>query len=232
MGAKQWRLIILRCWLYQHAGYVLFLTGIAYGIGAYYGEVYCIYQWGLDKAFLGVVFTVLLGLSGLAAGICIQRLYWTTDTDPLTNLGNRRYFYRRLANELALIRKTRQPLVLAFIDVDDFKRVNDTRGHIAGDQVLMRISAIFKQNTGSVDSSVRWGGDEFILILPGATGEAAKNVIKRISRQISADPLLHGVTISAGLVTVTGEMNIEQILMQADQFLHNAKQVKNSIVHY
>ncbi len=231
MDAKQSRFTNLFCGLCQHASYILLVIGILIGIEAYYCEDYFTNKWGMDKALFWFFFTISLGFSGMIVGSCIQKLYWVTDTDPLTNLGNRRYFYRRLTHELTRIKKTKQPLVLAFIDVDNFKRINDTLGHTVGDQVLIRISAILKQNTDFGDELVRWGGDEFILVLSETTSEKAKNVVKRISQQISSDPLLYGVTISVGLVSVTEKMSIDYLLMKADQFLYEAKQVKNSIRH-
>lgn len=230
MDAKQLRFTNLFCRFCQQAGYILCAAGIVSGICACYYEAN-LTKGGMDKAAFWFFFTLFLGVSGMIAGRCIQRLYWVTDTDPLTNLGNRRYFYRRLTHELMRIKKTKQSSILAFIDVDDFKHINDTFGHTVGDQVLIRVSTVLRKNVGCGDDLVRWGGDEFILILPATTCERAETVIKRISRQISSDPLLYGVTISAGLVAVTEKMSIDCLLMKADQFLYEAKQTKNAIRH-
>jgi diguanylate cyclase (GGDEF)-like protein len=230
MNARQLRFTNLFYRFCQHAGYILFVTGILSGIYACQWEAY-LTEGGMDKAPFWFLFTLFLGISGMVVGSCIQKLHWVTDTDPLTNLGNRRYFYRRLTHELTRIKKTKQSSVLAFIDVDDFKHINDTYGHIVGDQVLIRVSAVLRKNTDRGDELVRWGGDEFILILPSTTCEKAERVIKRISRQISSDPLFYGVTISVGLIAVTASMNIDYLLMKADQFLYEAKQTKNSIRH-
>ena len=163
-------------------------------------------------------------------GNMVQNLYWQADTDPLTSLGNRRYFYRRLMNELREIKETKHFSVLALVDVDNFKRINDTVGHTAGDQVLIRISNIFRENVGLRDSIIRWGGDEFAFIFSGSSIGEARIIMERIRKQINADPLVHGITISAGLAEIKEQMNIDQVLSQADYLLYKAKEIKNSVI--
>lgn len=182
------------------------------------------------KTALWFLIIIFLGMTGLITGTMIQKLYWEADTDPLTSLGNRRRFYRRLTDELNRIRETKNCSVLALVDVDNFKRINDTVGHTAGDQVLIRISNIFRKNVRPGDSVIRWGGDEFAFILHGCNIEEAKSVIERIRKQVEDDLFVPGITISAGLLEIRAQMDIDQIVSQADHLLYKAKQIKNSVM--
>jgi diguanylate cyclase (GGDEF)-like protein len=146
-------------------------------------------------------------------------------TDPLTELPNRRAGEQALAREMARARRLRSDLCLALLDVDRFKRVNDLNGHAVGDQVLGEISRILRMSLRASDLAVRWGGDEFLVLLPDITLEGALAFLHRIRTQVEG-LLLPGVgriTWSAGVVGVGPDEDARVALVRADAKLYEAK---------
>ncbi|GAW94227.1 diguanylate cyclase [Calderihabitans maritimus] len=164
------------------------------------------------------------------AGIAIEnaRLYEEVSriaiTDELTGLFTRIYFNRRLEEEWARANRYDSSLSLVMIDIDDFKQVNDTRGHKVGDEVLKKVAYIIKNNLRASDVAARYGGDEFVLILPDTAEEGAVSVAEKIRKAVSelSDPK---VTISAGVaVYQPGKYkNAEEMLIAADMAMYSAK---------
>jgi diguanylate cyclase (GGDEF)-like protein/putative nucleotidyltransferase with HDIG domain len=120
-------------------------------------------------------------------------------TDPLTGLGNHRHFHERLQRELTLAQESGEPVSLLFLDVDDFKQVNDRFGHPAGDRLLSQVAARLRQG----GEAFRLGGDEFAVLLPAtketAAADAARSIVARIGELELTD--LGGITVSAGVAT-------------------------------
>lgn len=218
-------------WFYRYATVVFLCAGLLLGAFAYYFSVHHDY-YGISYDTLWMLFIVFAGATGGIFGLSVRRLHNLSDIDPLTQLGNRRYFYRRLAEEVARMKRTNMPMVFVMIDLDDFKRINDAYGHYQGDKVLERIASIFKANSRITDTVVRWGGDEFALILPNSTAANAKILVERIRNVIETDEDLQGATISAGLAVVDPHSEIDQLLILADQCLFWAKRQKNQVVDY
>ncbi len=122
-------------------------------------------------------------------------------TDALTGLANRRAFDDRLATELSRARRHGHPVVLALLDIDRFKELNDRHGHPEGDRALARVAQVLRDGVRAEDHVARLAGDEYAVVLP-ATGEAeAREVIGRVVEAVAADDVLRalGATISAGL---------------------------------
>ncbi|KYZ76083.1 hypothetical protein AXX12_06460 [Anaerosporomusa subterranea] len=228
MENNQWRSPEAPYWLYQHARSIFALAGIIVGGGVCLAQEYLFFPPQM-KRLLGWLIMLFIGMLGLVTGNMVQALYREADTDPLTRLGNRRRFNRRLTEELQLVREFEQYSVLALVDVDNFKHINDTAGYNTGDQVLVRISNIFRRNLGLHDSVMRWGGDEFVFIFHGSSAGEGRLVLERIREQIHDDPVIREVTISAGLIEIKKQMTPDQVLNQADCLLSKAKQIKNSI---
>ena len=166
-----------------------------------------------------------------------RRLLVLSNTDGLTKLYNKRYFDEKLKSEIALSDNLNTPLSLIILDVDDFKKVNDTHGHPAGDQVLKRLGEIVSLSIRDNDCGCRYGGEEFAVILPGTKKEDVMDVADRI-RQSVCDELFENtdgnkfsVTVSIGLAQLhSGDKNAD-LINRADQALYKAKcHGKNKVV--
>ncbi len=124
--------------------------------------------------------------------------------DPLTNLFNRRYFNEQLAIEFERANRSRAPLALQMVDIDHFKRINDRFGHDAGDRVLRMVSDILAQNARSGDIVCRWGGEEFLILMPGSNAAAAKRRADEIRSRINDQIEIVGgtrVSVSIGVAS-------------------------------
>lgn len=148
--------------------------------------------------------------------------------DALTGLANRRAFDETAAREFSRARRMGTPLCLAMIDIDHFKRVNDTYSHAAGDAVIVRLAQLMKRQCRGMDVLARWGGEEFALLLPQARLQDAQRVCERLraafadERFDDIDPQLR-LTISIGLASEEGVASHEQLLVRADAALYTAK---------
>jgi diguanylate cyclase (GGDEF)-like protein/putative nucleotidyltransferase with HDIG domain len=153
-------------------------------------------------------------------------------TDPLTGLGNHRHFHERLERELQHANERNLPLTLCFVDVDDFKRVNDRFGHPAGDRVLSQLAARLRQ-TGE---AFRLGGDEFALLLPGYGESAALTAASSVVERIAALDLeqVGSVTVSAGVaISPQHAADRDELIRLADSALYWAKEYgKNRVRAY
>ena len=142
--------------------------------------------------------------------------------DPLTGLLNRRGFLEQLKREQARASRTEEPISVALFDIDHFKRVNDTFGHHVGDEVLSAVAAALQEGLRGADVAARWGGEEFLLALPGETVEEARQVCDRLRRAVEALETRAGkVTISAGVAAIEG--SFEAAVVAADKQLYAAK---------
>jgi len=153
-------------------------------------------------------------------------------TDPLTGLANRRGCEKSIAGEISRAEREKKPLSCIMLDIDRFKQVNDTMGHQAGDQVLRELSAMLRQSVRAYDIVARWGGEEFLLVLPGADLEAARQLAERIRVGVENLPNLApgSVTISAGAAEVDTTYNFEETLRTADRRMYEAKQAGRNCV--
>lgn len=157
--------------------------------------------------------------------------------DPLTNVYNRRYMYSYLTEQVKKAKETEAPLSVVLFDIDKFKLLNDTYGHLLGDEVLKALSRILKNSCRPGEIVARYGGEEFILILPGLdknTAYARANEIRECIEQsyLSAElPKDKPVTISGGVSAFCDGMNEEQLVAHADENLYKAKECgRNRIV--
>lgn len=170
----------------------------------------------------------------------LENLSFQSEHDPLTELHNRRAFERIL--KLELQRATRQGnyLSLAVLDLDNFKKVNDTYGHPCGDEVLVSLAEILVKNKRTYDLAARLGGEEFALILPGAGPSKAKDMVNRLLGVFNATPInctgfdtpLY-CSFSAGVATTRSRVPIKpsELMTLADKALYKAKELgKNRVV--
>lgn len=156
--------------------------------------------------------------------------------DSVTGLFNRRYFEVRLDEELQRSRRHQIPVGLLLIDLDDFKVVNDSFGHLAGDTVLRDIADILHRCVRIFDVCARFGGEEFVVIMPGGANDTAHRLAERIRQRVEAYQPLPAtltdlrVTVSIGFAVSSSEMSVIELLELADQGLYSAKRAgKNCI---
>lgn len=168
----------------------------------------------------------------------IRRLGEEARTDTLTGLGNRRDFNAALEWTIAKSRRDMLPFSLAIIDLDRFKRINDTFGHAVGDKVLLHVSRIISCHLRESDRLFRWGGEEFTILMPGVGQKEAKAAVERIRQVVAKTPCKHEghsipCTISIGLYNgITTTDDAEEALVIADKHLYMAKsQGRNQVVH-
>ena len=155
--------------------------------------------------------------------------HWATlaRTDPLTGVMNRRAFVETATLELARAERYQHSLTLAYVDIDDFKQINDQGGHAYGDQVLIEVAETLRRNLRAFDVLARYGGDEFVLLLPEADDRAANVVLDKLVATLHA--AMRGkraaTSLSIGAVTIDGpRTTLDRLLEQADNLVYAAKQ--------
>ena len=160
-----------------------------------------------------------------------RELFEAATTDALTKIANRRSFMDRSLGELALARRNNYYVHCIMVDVDHFKRVNDTWGHQCGDVVLKEVARILKEEKRESDLLARYGGEEFVLLQCGIGPEDAKKSAERLraaveSHRFSWDDTIIPVTISLGLASKQGEFigKIEELIAESDKYLYIAKE--------
>jgi diguanylate cyclase (GGDEF)-like protein len=161
-------------------------------------------------------------------------------TDGLTGLYNHRHFHMRAAEELAIADRYQRPLALVMFDIDDFKKFNDTYGHPLGDKALAAAAGILCQGMRECDQVFRYGGEEFMAILPETALEKALVAAERTRRLVEKETRrslrrfnARGVTVSAGVASFPRDGgNLEALLNVVDQLLYQAKQKGKNMVHY
>jgi len=170
------------------------------------------------------VFTI--ALAGREVAASIER--WA-HLDPLTEALTRRGMEKLLATEIDRSRRTGDPCSVAILDIDDFKKFNDTGGHALGDEVLRKIGECIHQNLRSYDALGRMGGDEFLLLLPGSTSYEGAALCNRILKAIQALPPYPAIgsspTVSMGLTVIDASDSSETLLERADRGLYVAKRL-------
>jgi diguanylate cyclase (GGDEF)-like protein len=150
--------------------------------------------------------------------------------DALTGLLNRRAMVELLAREHPRIERGQGPLSVALLDIDWFKRINDSLGHGAGDEVLRRFAAALKDQLRAADALARWGGEEFLLLMPGTRLDDARVVLERLRSGIASGDHFAGiapglkVSFSAGVVEVAEGETQDAAIDRADRALYQAKQ--------
>jgi diguanylate cyclase (GGDEF)-like protein len=152
-----------------------------------------------------------------------EELLRLSRTDGLTGLYNQRHFYSILGSEMKRAARQKKKLALLLIDVDDFKEYNDRHGHLAGDDLLVHLAACMKKSCrGDVDLAFRYGGDEFVILLPEADRDVAQSVAERLCHYLRAEKA--GVTVSIGLTELKEARDLREAIREADEAMYLAKQ--------
>jgi diguanylate cyclase (GGDEF)-like protein len=188
----------------------------------------------LNLAFTIVLTAFVLGGIGLAMSMARARqaeLNELLATDLLTGLANRRKLDRTLERELTRARRFEAPMSVVMIDLDHFKRVNDTHGHPAGDAVLSAVGRTVMAELREVDAAGRYGGEELLLVLPGTNLEGAQSAAERVRMAIANLVVTHDdkrlrVTASAGCATLDPRKprTAAELVQAADAALYAAKE--------
>jgi diguanylate cyclase (GGDEF)-like protein len=151
-------------------------------------------------------------------------------TDALTGLGNRRSMEDIFPREILRCADDAEPVSLIMIDIDNFKDFNDRFGHIAGDRALTAVARLLEKHFRPIDCVVRYGGDEFAVLLPGVTDEQALAIADRVRQSISGDTRESGdsliqvpIRISLGIAALTSHGTLESLIRAADAALYRAK---------
>jgi diguanylate cyclase (GGDEF)-like protein len=185
--------------------------------------------------------TQLLEQLAVKVSICLsnviahERLKWLAVRDPLTGLLNRRVLETVLSREFKRAQRYKNPLSLAFIDMDDFKLINDRYGHECGDALLKYAAGQLVEITRDSDVIARYGGDEFVIILPGTPVQEASKLLVRLQQHFRNKPMRYGekgitVSISFGVASMA-DLNAtdpESLLREADAMLYNIKKDKKT----
>ena len=181
------------------------------------------YQLSLAKAELENLTQRLLSMQ--------KKLRIQAETDSLTGLANRRSFFLSLHKEISRYDRAQRPFSVLLIDIDHFKKVNDTYGHIVGDHVLQELAKILETDARNQDLVARTGGEEFCVLLPETTHEQAEITAERIRKttsevymdcDICSKPAFK-ITISIGVAEIRPNENVDQIYNRADMALYRAK---------
>ncbi|MET0987177.1 MAG: DUF484 family protein [Steroidobacteraceae bacterium] len=182
-------------------------------------------------AHLGVI-----AAFALESAINRARLVRSGLTDFLTGWHNRRYLHERLKEEVARAQRQQGTLTCLIIDLDHFKAINDGYGHLVGDRALREASVRINREVRGSDAAARFGGDEFVLLVPDMSAEHATALAERIRRRVADEPLQvapgqqHLMSVSIGVASVkpTRDSDLqtlsEQLLARADQALYRAKE--------
>ena len=189
----------------------------------------------IDYEHTPAVFTAVNDISEMKR--LQSRLEELANTDVLTGLANRRHFMQALEHEMERARRKQAPLTLLALDIDHFKQVNDSYGHAAGDQVLQAFADALRALLRGYDFAGRFGGEEFMVVLPETDEAAAVPVAERIREVVEQTLVLHedrsiGITVSIGVASLAHQESLDHLIRRADQMLYAAKQQgRNRVVH-
>lgn len=190
--------------------------------------LYGAFNWSTQVSRLILLLTA--ALLSFAVVTRTQELVRLSTRDPLTGLFNRGYFHERVTGEVARAQRNGQPLTIAMVDVDHFKSFNDTHGHAAGDLVLQAIAVALRRSFRKTDIVSRYGGEEFVIVMPDTDLGAASRKLEDVRRSIesartqTSTGKTVNVTISAGLAGFPNDgMKEEELLAIADARLFQAK---------
>jgi len=193
------------------------------------------------KIFIGLVLITIVFFSCLffvikkleASYRSVRKL---SNIDPLTNVRNRRSFFELSEQAITVAQRTREPLSLLMIDLDGFKKINDSHGHLVGDEILLHFIQAVEKNIRKSDIFSRFGGDEFNLLLHDTKHDGALELAEKIRSFIKHHPYVNGkksiaFTVSIGVAQYDGESSMSELIHKADNALYDAKETgRNRVV--
>ncbi|MCL1144220.1 GGDEF domain-containing protein [Shewanella gaetbuli] len=179
--------------------------------------------------YISFILSINCILFGNALTRLVQKIHKLAKKDQLTGLWNRHALMTRLQLVDALWKRDKQQYSILIIDLDYFKKINDTYGHLAGDTAIQFVANSLKSSLREIDFICRYGGEEFLVVLPNTDSDKAYQVAEKIQIQIAQKTLkwqLHEITIqlSIGYATIEDNLSVEQLLQRADDAMYQAKQ--------
>jgi len=182
----------------------------------------------LMQVFVGIVAITTLALAAEVTEHrrSVERVRNLAVSDPLTGLANYRQLVEALETEIKRFGRTERPFVVLLLDLDGLKRINDAHGHLTGSRALCRLADMLRLYSREMDTAGRYGGDEFVLILPETDAEAARLVAQRISKRLAEDGEIPQISVSIGTAVYpdNGE-TVNEILGAADRDLYREKNI-------
>jgi diguanylate cyclase (GGDEF)-like protein/PAS domain S-box-containing protein len=161
---------------------------------------------------------------------CEQDLTALAVTDGLTGLANYRRHMETFSAEIRRFHRTGRPFAIIMLDLDGLKRINDHYGHLVGSRALCRLAEILRTSCRSVDTPARYGGDEFVVVLPEADLDIAQGVVERITTRLAADDEPPVLSVSSGIAICPDDGETPEVLLQkADMELYKVKSLFNSL---
>jgi diguanylate cyclase (GGDEF)-like protein/PAS domain S-box-containing protein len=161
---------------------------------------------------------------------CEQDLTTLAVTDGLTGLANYRRHLETFTAEIRRFHRTGRPFAIIMLDLDGLKRINDQYGHLVGSRALCRLAEVLRTSCRSIDTPARYGGDEFVVVLPEANLDIAQAVLERITARLAADDEPPALSVSAGIATCPDDGETTEVLLQkADMELYKVKSLFNSL---
>jgi len=168
-----------------------------------------------------------------------QESEWLANTDTLTLIGNRRAMTHEIEREVSRSGRTQNPFMIALCDIDNFKILNDTYGHDYGDHILITVAALLSDSIRSHDHVARWGGEEFMILLPDTNPEEGMKIVDRLRQLIAANHHNYkgkeypGITMTFGLCRYDNNLNINDCINSADKAMYEGKNKgKNRTIMY
>lgn len=189
----------------------------------------------LWNTFMLFVFFVAITVYMSGMRLALEREKKLARRDPLTGASNQYAFYEHGESEIERARRSGHPLTIAFMDLDNFKRVNDFLGHLSGDRLLKSVVETVKSNIRAVDVLARLGGDEFALLLPETDVDAAKAVVERIRFALMNKMMENRwpVTFSIGVATFTAPPDsVEMLVKKSDKLMYEVKSSGKNNIKY
>ena len=193
-------------------------------VGVVTGNIYS--PFGVLNSVTNLVFFMIIAYGIVRIRLLVEALRDLASTDPLTGAANSRSFYEKAQIETARASRYGHPFTTVYVDLDNFKTVNDTMGHKVGDDLLVKTVRLISQSIRPTDFLARLGGDEFVILFSDTDTQSAQEAIRRIERRFHSEMAEKGlpVTLSVGLVTfLSPPASVSEMIQMADKLMYEAK---------
>ncbi len=219
-------------WIVAMSGLLLIVNHpsiVNYGVGfTLFLVLMTYYMTGVAKrVFEGIQLQLANATLAAQLSVALQAVQLDAATDTLTGQGNRRALDELLSRQLRMSEKSGRPFSVLMLDIDFFKKINDTHGHMIGDDTLRAFAVRVREHLRQGDVCARFGGEEFVAVLPGARLEVALEVAERLRAGVADTPLLTSplisVTVSIGAATLAPGQTLDELLGSADRAVYAAK---------